>query len=152
MPGEPVELPIPRMYEHCLALYEALDKDAIIDKEGRKLFTGSRVEVFRSLSVSQAYYTQLYSVLEEMGCAELLYTGRAGQPSVMALYHPPALDDFRAAYKRGLTKPDSKSTLQARVEQLEGRLSGIDLASTLVNFEQRLAAIESQRKANAEAT
>lgn len=144
------DLPVPRMFEHCAALYEALDKTATIDKadKSRKVFTGSRVEMFRSLHVSQAYYTQLYAVLEEMGCIQLLYRGRASQPSVMALYHSPVLDEFRAAYKRPLTNEDAQSTLEARVDLLEGRLKGIDLAGTLVNFEERLAVLE-KRKANA---
>jgi len=147
------ELPVPKMFEHCAALYVALDKHAIVDTadKNRKVFTGSRVEVFRSLHVSQAYYTQLYSVLEEMGCAQLLYTGRAGQPSVMALHHAPELEVFRAAYKRRLTNRGAPSTLEARVDLLEGRLKGIDLGSTLVNFEERLAQIELQlRKADGE--
>jgi len=141
------------MFEHCLALYEALDKTATIDKadKSRKVFTGSRVETFRSLHVSQAYYTQLYAVLEEMGCIQLLYRGRAGQPSVMALYRSPVLDEFRAAYRRPLTNEGASSTLETRVELLEGRLKGIDLAGTLVNFEERLTVLE-KRKANGETT
>ena len=147
------DLPVPKMFEHCAALYAELDKHAIVDTadKNRKVFTGSRVEVFRSLHVSQAYYTQLYSVLTEMGCAELLYTGRAGQPSVMALYHPPELEVFRAAYKRRLTNRDAPSTLEARVDQVERSLKGIDLAGTLVNFEERISQIElQQRKADGE--
>ena len=147
------DIPNPKLYDHTLALYSELDKLAIVDTAdtARKIFTGSRVEVFRSLGVSQAYYTTMFAILEEMNCVEYLHRGRSGQPSVMALYHAPTLNEWQDAYKRPLTKGGSSSNMESRVKLLEGRLAGIDLGSALVNFEERLTAIELQlRKADGE--
>lgn len=129
-------------FTYACKLYDELAKDATVGEGEYDVFTGSRVGVFRSLNISQTYYTPIYSALEETGCLELLERGRAGFPSVMALYHPPDEDEFTVAFKRNLTKTRSPSILDQRVSNLEGRLGETDLSSVLVNFEQRIAALE----------
>jgi hypothetical protein len=106
------------------------------------IFTGSVVSVFKSLEVSQAYYSKLYDLLYDSGCVERIQRGSSHTPSVLRLIRAPDADDFRV---QPLTNTKSSATLlEQRVTSIEGRLPNVDLASTITDFETRISDLESQ--------
>lgn len=128
----------PRIFQHVLALYTHLNEQA---KNG--IFTGSKVAAFRAINVSQGYYSQLYGALEEMGCIETLVIGRGGgKPTEVRLHYPPELDKFQEIYAKALTKPNSYDMLRQELKLLQGRLPDIDIPAVLLDFEQRISALE----------
>lgn len=134
--------PKSRLFEHAESLYTRLAKDAV---DG--IFTGSMVQAFRDIGVSQAYYSRIYRTLEEIGSIELLQSGRGGrQPSIIKLHHAPESANFEAAYDKALTNPTPLDTLRQRVHNVEGRLPSIDISSALADHEQRLKALEDKSK------
>lgn len=129
----------PVVFNHLVRLYHALEDQSV---DG--VFTGSTTETFRSLGVSQAYYSKLYGYLYEMGCLEQLQRGTSGTPSKIRIVRPPDIDEFRSSH---LTDAKPRATLlEQRVKILEGRLPSIDLAGTITQLETRLASLEREVK------
>ncbi len=130
----------PRMYQHALKLYNQLQANS---EDG--IFEGSLVAAFRAIEVSQSYYSTLYGVLKEMGCIEVLYSGRGGGAmSRVELHHAPELDKFVETYQSRLTNDTPHARLTRRIETIEGRLPNIDLHSYISETERRLEALESR--------
>ena len=150
------------VYEHALALYNELGKYARITAvhelavrmptPGSKTpgsplkFEGSLVAVFRSLGISQSYYTPLFRTLKELGCIESLIAARGGgrKQSQVLLHYPPDPDDFAAAWATHLTKTKASPImeLQLQINLIERRLPDIDLAEWILSIEQRLHSLE----------
>ena len=134
----------PRLFQHTAALYDAMIKHSDSEDGETGTFTGSKVEMFRSINVSQGYYSQLFNSLEELGCIETIVNGRGGgRPSQVKLYHPPALNEFQKIYTKSLTNPSPLDTVRQRVSNIEGRLPQVDLAGVLTDFETRISDLES---------
>ena len=136
------ETDTPALYRHAVSLYNQLAAGA--DESG--VYTGSKVEAFRAIGVSQGYYSTLYGRLEEMGCIETLHSGRGGGGNLsrVQVYDPPDLDKFQELYRKSLTKDTPFDTMQKRLSNLEGRLPEVDLASVIADFEARIDALEKQ--------
>ena len=130
----------PRLFQHTLALYEKM-----VSESNNGEWTGSLVGVFRSLGISQSYYSPIYKALKEIGSIEVVHSGRGGGArSRVKLHKPPTLDEFTAIYKSPLTSNTRYDTLERRIETLEGRMPDIDLASYIVSLEERLQTLENQ--------
>lgn len=131
----------PRLFQHALALYNQLLSEA----SEECVFEGSLVAAFRAIGVSQSYYSVLYGALKELGCIEVVRSGRGGGASSrVILHHPPDLEAFQARYTGGLTKREPHGILGQRLENIEGRLPNIDLHSYIVETERRLESLEKQ--------
>lgn len=129
-------------YGHALKVYEELDSHATMEEQhGCRVFRGSKVASFRAVGMSQAYYSPIFTVLEQMKCIERL-EHRPGAPSVIGLHGAPDPEEFERKYKEYLTRPRQPSKIEQRVSNLEGRLGEIDLAAVLVNYEQRITRLE----------
>lgn len=102
-------------------LYEALEKAA---KDN--MFEGSTVEVFRSLKISQTYYSILFRVLTELGCIEQIRRGNRHSPSLIALRGAPNREQVEYAYRGRLTRPRSIDTMREWVSQLEARIERLE--------------------------
>jgi hypothetical protein len=127
----------PIVLKYAKELYSKLE-----ERSTDGIFTGSTTAVFKSMGISQAYYSKLYDLLYDSGCVEQIQRGSSHTLSVLRLIRAPDADDFRVQH---LTKPKSSATLlEQRVTNIEGRLPNVDLASIIDNFETRIADLESQ--------
>lgn len=131
-----------KFYEHTLKLYEELDKRGKMGDDGVKVFDGSKVAAFRSLGISQAYYSRMFKALTELGCVEQVRRGTSHTTSILRLHHPPDPDDLKEVYASLLTKPDPTDTLRQEMEVLQRRLPSIDLNSFIVSVDRRLVDLE----------
>jgi hypothetical protein len=132
-----------KLFEHTLAVYDALAERAL-DRDGKLTFEGSKVEAYRSVNLSQSYYTSIFDALTEMGCIEQVQRGFARTPSVIVLHKRPVLSEFEGMYRGVLTKPTKLDTLRQQIENLERRLPSIDLDGYILSFDQRLSEIEAR--------
>lgn len=135
----------PKLYEHTLAMYNELRNRAEpLDNGDTMRFEGSKVEAFRAIGVSQAYYSPIFDALTELGCIEQIQRGASRLPSVILLHHPPESEDFAAIYHVALTKPTPLDTIRQEVDDLRRRLPEIDVKSFIVSLDARMTDIESR--------
>ena len=127
------------LYEHMNKMYLYLDDNAT-----ENVFEGSKVEAFRALKISQAYYTPVFDSLTELGCIEQVQRGNSGRPSRIVLHKPPDLDEFNERYTKLLTTPKPHDTLQQQIDDVRRRLPDIDLNSYIVSLDNRLTDIEAR--------
>lgn len=133
----------PKLFDHIVATYDELAKHAL-DKDGKLTFEGSKVEAYRSVNLSQSYYTPIFDALTEMGCIEQVQRGFARTPSVIVLHKRPVLSEFEGMYRGGLTKPTKLDTLRQQIENLDRRLPSIDLNGYIISLDQRLSELEAR--------
>lgn len=133
----------PKLFDHIVATYDELAKHAL-DKDGKLTFEGSKVEAYRSVNLSQSYYTPIFDALTEMGCIEQVQRGFARTPSVIVLHKRPVLSEFEGMYRGVLTKPTKLDTLRQQIENLDRRLPSIDLNGYILSLDQRLSDIEAR--------
>lgn len=127
-----------RLFDHAVALYELLEKDS---KDG--VWEGKIVQTFRSLNISQTYYTPLFSILSELGSITQERRGTALAPHRIRLHHAPKIDEFEKVFRGHLTKRASSDTiLEQRISNLERRVPEVDLTSIIQNFQERLSELE----------
>lgn len=112
----------PIIFQHALSLYQAL-----VDQSTNGRFTGSKIALFRSLGLSNAHYSRLFDALTELGCIEQVQRGSKTYPSIIVLHKPPALEEFRTAYRTRLTRPSSDATMRKRMDDLEGRIAALEI-------------------------
>jgi len=137
----------PRLFDHCLALYEKLDSRATIQGKGKdkqRFFEGSKLAVFRELGISQGYYSQTFAILTELGCIEQLQKGSVARPTVIALHKPPDVDEFKGMYRSVLTGSSSSDTLATEIEDIKRRLPQVEINSYIVSLEKRLGELDAR--------
>jgi hypothetical protein len=138
-----VEPPTPKLYDHALAMYRELERQAEPLAKGATLrFEGSKVQAFRAIGISQSYYSPIFDALTELGCIEQVQRGASHLPSVILLHHPPDSDEFAEIYHVALTKPKPLDTLRQEMEDLRRRLPEIDVKSFVISLDARLTDIE----------
>jgi hypothetical protein len=142
-----------RKFSYLLQLYEAMEKESAPIGKSKKLrlYEGKVVTTFQTIGISAAYYTELFNVLKELGCIELVDRGVRGRPTKYRLHGKPTEDAYEARYVKGLTTADKPATipldeLEQRIKNLEGRLSGLQIKEIIVNYEDRIASLESAMK------
>jgi hypothetical protein len=129
-------------HDYCIALYDALKKRAVKNE-----FTGSITEVYKTLGISNQYYTKLTKALVEIGSVERLQRGHHKQPSIYRLIHRPTKAQL-GAYD--ILIPDTKRSqisdkeILTRLEKLERSVRNVDIVAALQNLEGRIVALEKQ--------
>jgi len=129
----------PKLFQHCERVYEALQEKATGD-----IFEGSKVEVFRSVGISQGYYSEVFDILTELGCIEQTRRGTSGQTSMIALHHPPELEEFRQMYRNSLTKRSPLDSIRQQVDDLRKGMPQVDVDSFIISVDGRLSDLESR--------
>jgi hypothetical protein len=82
-----------RLYEHTTALYHALDAAATTEPmngSDARVFRGSIVKAFRSLGISQSYYSEVRRGLLKSESISILQQGSRGIQSVIVLHKEPS--------------------------------------------------------------
>ena len=149
----------PRALEtHTNVLYERLEE---LGKPDPKLDDAMIVKtrltyLFQELDIPAGYYSQIRSVLFDGfdPCVVMLERGSHGNPSVLAVRHPPDADSF-ARLALTLADRDGTVSVHKRVDEIEAwresltpadenRLNVVD---ALRNHETRLAELETQMAA-----
>jgi hypothetical protein len=130
-------------HEYCIALYDALKERATDDQ-----FIGSITEVYKTLGISNQYYSRLLHGLIESGSVEYLQRGHHKRPTIYRLIHRPtkaelgSLDLLTPRTRRArVSEPD----ILRRLELLERRVRNVDIVAALQNLEKRIVALEKRK-------
>jgi hypothetical protein len=130
-------------HEYCIALYDALKKRAVKNE-----FTGSITEVYKTLGISNQYYSKITQMLVETGSVEHVQRGHHKRPSIYRLLHKPTKAQLEAydTLMRGNRKRGrvSEKEILTRIEKLERSVRNVDIIAALQNLEGRIQALEKQ--------
>lgn len=120
----------PKLYQHCVALYDKLDSYAEDLSDGR-VFVGvvSRI-VMDELGLAQSYQSKIVNRLRGMGSISLMKRGGGSASSVWMLHKHPTLDDFfdsdNTGERQKIREQEKHNALQQRVIDLANRIKKIE--------------------------
>ena len=127
-------------HDYCIALY-----DAMKERANKGVFTGSITEVYKTLGISNQYYSKCTRALVEIGSVEHIQRGHHKRPTVYKLIHRPTkaqLAEYDFLTPRTRRARVSEEELLTRLQTLERRVQNVDIVAALTNLEQRIAALE----------
>lgn len=128
------------LHRYSMSLYNALKKDA-----SKGVWEGGIIKLFSGLGISNAHYGRVLGYMYDSGSIEQLQRGSRGNPTRIKLNHPPRKTDLETAatgLTNRLTTPSIYDSLEARLNTLERRLEGIDIAQYIAHNESRLKKLE----------
>jgi len=137
--GNEQEAPLPALYNHCVAVYAAMEKKAYpVQVEGLRMlvYEGKFTQLVGGVGLSVPYYTSVRQALMSMGCIRQLRRGGGGALSQWELVRQPTHELWSDAQVKA-PKSMSKAATGAEVAQLTQQLR--DVA-------QRVSALETQVK------
>jgi hypothetical protein len=119
--------------------------DALKERAEDDTFTGSVVEVYRTLGISNQYYKQILQGLVESGAIEHVQRGHHKRPTIYKILKKPtktelAKIDFLTPKTRRAKVDDSE--ILRRLNELERRVGKVDVIAALTNLEKRITALE----------
>src|SRR4051794_28548857 len=130
------------VFKHAVALYDLLCQSAKEDEDTELLtFRGSITEVWRSLGVSQAYYSQVRRFLLESECISIVQQGARNTDSIIVLHRQPQADEWEVA-QSDLTERVTIATLHQEVRNLKRLLGGIHLPDLVIDLDKRIRELE----------
>lgn len=130
---------------HTEKVYNALLDASLtetIDGDPMKIYRGQVSKLYNTLSIPQAYYTDIFKELNEQGCITSLQRGSKSVDTVIVLHHPPEEGDFRPRPSRGLTSAEEFANLIEKVLLHDSLIGGIDIVGAFRNVEERLKRLE----------
>lgn len=136
-----------KIFEYATDFFEALNRAATTeDVKGKqvRVFRGAIVETYRTLGISQSYYSEVRQGLINSECMTVLRQGSKGIQSVVILHRPPDEDSFESAKGLVLTRQDGAATLSQELDDLKHLIGGIRIPDALVNFEQRITELDNR--------
>jgi hypothetical protein len=125
------------LFEHASRYYAGLKEDANTEKMHGVdvlIFRGSVVSVFRSLGISQSYYSKIRKRLIDMGCTTLIRQGGRGADTVLVLHREPTLEDWKNLTDAPLTAALDVAILAQRVEDIAKLIGGINVKSAIADL------------------
>jgi hypothetical protein len=134
---------------YAIAVHSQMTKEAITDKDGNIVWSGSVAEIFRQLKLSQGYYTPIMRLLDHMDCLRQKVKGTKNIKSVYVLLRSPgvipedewpSINSIVKSSRRRLTEPTAGYTLlEQEIRNLAERLPpGLDLVRALAELQQQL--------------
>lgn len=118
---------LPVMFEHCVEVYEALNKKAVRDPvTGDVVWEGFMTKLINDdLGKAMPYYTAILRNLKRMGCIQQARRGGSTTPSQWVLYHAPSRDlwDATPDRKNHNSKGDA---MQAQILDLARRVDALE--------------------------
>ena len=139
--------------QHCITMYTALDDRARIQdlESGGKarIFAGSYGEAWESTGISRTYYGSVRKALERHNAIQILQRGGRGADTVIVLNGLPDqwdIEGWNDGQQKRLTKAPEYAMLEARIEELEKSLGGLDVVTALAEFEKRVVNLERKKK------
>ncbi len=143
---------------HARALYEELDRlatDEESEGETLRVFRGKYGEVYHSLGIPRVHYTGIRKLLTEGGAITYAQRAARGRSGVVILNRPPSEADAELVPRKVLTTGAGDATMVlvreaaeriARLESWQESFGGMSIPEALRNFEQRIAALESNKR------
>jgi len=139
--GGPMVKEQPIEFRHALDFYKLLTQRAV-SEDGVLEFRGSIVEAFRSLGISQSYYSPITRGLYDSGAMSMKQRGARGTVSIIVLHEQPTAATW---IKSRLTTRSKPATLsEQQLEDILQQLGGINIVEALANHEARIKALEQQ--------
>jgi len=137
----------PTLINHILAVYDAMEAEAV-DVEENRLYIGSLSTLVRSIA-STTYYAEITRSLYDGGYVALLDRGGRSKPSTLLLLRRPQEDELSA-----LTfEPDTPIlSLINRMERLESNIGGVDVKKEVSDMKVMLRKIEERLELDGKAT
>lgn len=129
---------------HALTVYNRLKSEAKKEQDKLLVWRGVFTTTYSSLGISQQYYQRVVKCLEYNGVIDWVQRGKRGIESVIVLHELPELPLAlpEKPEKKNLTDDPVFASLVDRVEALEMNTGGINIGEVLVNYEERLQALE----------
>ena len=128
---------------YCIALYDALKERA-----DNGTFSGKITEVYKTLGISNQYYSRITTALVEVGAIEHIQRGHHKRPTIYKLYERPTREQLTlldALTPRAKTGSVSSEDLSQRLSVLERSVANVDVVAALMNLEQRIVALEKRK-------
>ena len=130
-----------RLLDHATALYRALDAAATtetVDGSEARVFRGSIVKVFRSLDISQYYYSEVRKGLIDSDSITIVKQGSRNVESVIVLHKEPSESSLLTMETLGLTSDAEAAIVYQELRDLKRLIGSISIPDALVNIERRL--------------
>lgn len=145
--------------QHCITMYNALNDRARTQvlESGLKarVFAGSYSEAWEATGISRTYYSSIRKSLERHNAIQVLQRGGRGADTVIVLNDLPTEWDVSGwldGTDKDLTPRPDYATLEARVEELEKLLGGIDVVTALADFQSRVETLEAKARTKTTST
>lgn len=122
----------PKLYQHCVRLYELLVKYAenTDSDDEEKIYIGSITPLITELGISQSYQSKLVGRLRLMGCIRMLKRGSGAAKSKWSMYKYPTIKDFHDSDSTGEVKwrkeLDKFDATTQRINDLSRRIADIE--------------------------
>src|SRR6185503_4403005 len=126
---------------HCITMFNALDDRArtqVLESGNKaRVFAGSYGEAWEATGISRTYYGSVRKALERHNAIQFLQRGGRGADTVIVLHGLPEKWDVSGwldGNDKDLTPKPDYAMLEARIQELERLLGGIDVTTALSNF------------------
>jgi hypothetical protein len=129
------------LLKHTTALYHALDAAATtetVNGSDTRVFRGSIVETFRSIGISQSYYSEVRKGLLKSESISILQQGSKNAKSVIVLHKEPSEESLETIESLGLTEEAEPAIVLQELRDLKRLIGSISVPDALVNIERRL--------------
>ncbi len=125
---------VPSLYEHCVAVYDAMYERADLERleSGNNAESTTEVLVYegfltklitKDLHLSVPYYTSTTRRLKAMDCIRQLRRGGSSSPSRWAVLQPPTLEAFNRTIEKGTTQ---RRPIDQQISDLNKRLLAVE--------------------------
>lgn len=129
---------------HALTVYNRLKSEAKEEQGKLLVWRGVFTTTYASLGISQQYYQRVVKCLEYNGVIDWVQRGKRGIESVIVIHPLPELPLAVPEKKpaKSLTDDPVFARMVDRIEALELNTGGINIGEVLINYEERLQALE----------
>lgn len=132
-------------FKYTMEYYRLLSSNAevqTIDGVELTVYRGATTKLFRSMGISQSYYSKIIGSLKDLGCITLIKRGARGVDSIVALHHEPSEMEFLIRTASPLTNSPQAARLSERVADVEKQLGGLIVVDAVKNLDERLKKLE----------
>ena len=136
-----------RRYENATALYHALDAAATteaLNGQMARVFRGSIVRTYRSLDISQSYYSEVRRDLIDSDSITIIRQGSKNAQSVIVLHKEPDEESLPTNESLGLTHDAEAAIVLQELNDLKRLIGSISIPDALVNIERRLQEMDNR--------
>jgi len=138
--GNEQEAPLPALYNHCVAVYAAMEKKAYpVSVEGLRMlvYEGKFTQLVGGVGLSVPYYTSVRQALMSMGCIRQLRRGGGGALSQWELVRQPT-------HELWATVEQPKGNARRTTGEVEQAIASVQQVQR--DLAQRVSALENQVK------
>jgi hypothetical protein len=121
---------LPKLFQHCIRLYELMEQDAKDASDG-KVYEGSLGKLISSMGVSQSYHSKIVGRLKAMRCIAMRKRGSGtNTKSIWSLHGAPTIEEFNKTDNTGdatwIQRQEVHDAHEQRITDLTRRISNIE--------------------------